>query len=59
MPPSHPDSIPGPTRCFRRMEAEGRILTRDGGKYNSREDVVLSPKHMSATDLLAGFPVRE
>ena len=46
--------FPG-TPLFRRMEAEGRILTRDWRKYNSREDVVYQPKKMSTAELLAGF----
>jgi radical SAM superfamily enzyme YgiQ (UPF0313 family) len=46
--------FPG-TPLFRKMEAEGRILTRDWRKYNSREDVVYQPKQMSAAELLAGF----
>jgi radical SAM superfamily enzyme YgiQ (UPF0313 family) len=46
--------FPG-TPLFRRMEAEGRILTRDWSKYNSRDDVVYQPKRMSAEELLAGF----
>jgi radical SAM superfamily enzyme YgiQ (UPF0313 family) len=46
--------FPG-TPLFRRMEAEGRILTRDWRKYNSRDDVVYQPKRMSAAELLAGF----
>jgi radical SAM superfamily enzyme YgiQ (UPF0313 family) len=46
--------FPG-TPLFRRMEAEGRIVTRDWRKYNSREDVVFQPKQMSAAELLAGF----
>jgi radical SAM superfamily enzyme YgiQ (UPF0313 family) len=46
--------FPG-TPLFRKMEAEGRILTRDWRKYNSREDVVYLPKRMSAAELLAGF----
>jgi len=46
--------FPG-TPLFRKMEAEGRIITRDWNKYNSREDVVYQPKLMSAADLLAGF----
>jgi radical SAM superfamily enzyme YgiQ (UPF0313 family) len=45
--------FPG-TPLFRRMEAEGRILTRDWCKYNSRNDVVYQPRHMSAAELLAG-----
>jgi radical SAM superfamily enzyme YgiQ (UPF0313 family) len=46
--------FPG-TPLFEKMEAEGRILTRDWGKYNSREDVVYQPRQMSTTELLAGF----
>jgi radical SAM superfamily enzyme YgiQ (UPF0313 family) len=46
--------FPG-TPLFRRMEAEGRILTRDWRKYNSRQDVVYEPKRMSVPELLAGF----
>lgn len=46
--------FPG-TPLFRKMEAEGRILTRDWRKYNSREDVVYQPKRMSVAELLAGF----
>ncbi|SPF53457.1 Fe-S oxidoreductase [Candidatus Sulfopaludibacter sp. SbA4] len=46
--------FPG-TPLFQRMEAEGRILTRDWRKYNSRDDVVYRPKRMSAAELLGGF----
>jgi radical SAM superfamily enzyme YgiQ (UPF0313 family) len=46
--------FPG-TPLFQRMEAEGRILTRDWRKYNSRDDVVYQPKRMSVAELLAGF----
>jgi len=46
--------FPG-TRLFHQMEAEGRILTRDWSRYNSRADVVFRPKQMSAEDLLHGF----
>jgi radical SAM superfamily enzyme YgiQ (UPF0313 family) len=46
--------FPG-TPLFRKMEAEGRILTWDWRKYNSREDVVYQPKQMSAAELLEGF----
>ncbi|MGB7761313.1 MAG: radical SAM protein [Bryobacteraceae bacterium] len=46
--------FPG-TPLFRRMEAEGRILTRDWRRYNSRDDVVYQPKRMSAAELLEGF----
>jgi len=46
--------FPG-TPLFRKMEVEGRILTRDWRKYNSREDVVYRPKQMSAAELLEGF----
>jgi hypothetical protein len=40
---------------FEKMELEGRILTRDWRKYNSREDVVYQPRRMSVAELLAGF----
>jgi len=46
--------FPG-TRLFQKMVDEGRILTRDWRKYNSREDVVYQPKQMSVAELLAGF----
>lgn len=46
--------FPG-TPLFQKMQAEGRILTRDWRKYNSRQDVVYQPKQMSADELLAGF----
>jgi radical SAM superfamily enzyme YgiQ (UPF0313 family) len=46
--------FPG-TPLFQRMEAEGRILTRDWRKYNSRDDVVYQPKQMSVAELVAGF----
>jgi radical SAM superfamily enzyme YgiQ (UPF0313 family) len=46
--------FPG-TPLFRRLEAEGRILTRDWRKYNSRDDVVYQPKRMSVAELLAGY----
>lgn len=46
--------FPG-TPLFEKMEAEGRILTRDWRKYNSRADVVFQPQQMSAEELLAGF----
>lgn len=46
--------FPG-TRLFDRLEAEGRILTRDWNRYNSRADVVFQPAQMSREDLLDGF----
>ena len=46
--------FPG-TRLHRRMETEGRILTLDWKKYNSRTDVVFKPRLMSPEALLAGF----
>jgi radical SAM superfamily enzyme YgiQ (UPF0313 family) len=46
--------FPG-TALFRKMEAEGRILTRDWRRSNSRDDVVFQPKQMSVAELLAGF----
>jgi radical SAM superfamily enzyme YgiQ (UPF0313 family) len=46
--------FPG-TRLYQRLEAEGRILSRDWRKYNSRADVVFRPAQMSCEELLAGF----
>jgi len=46
--------FPG-TRLYQRLEAEGRILTRDWSKYNGRTDVVFKPRHMSPGALLDGF----
>jgi len=46
--------FPG-TPLFRSMDAEGRLLTRDWRKYNSRDDVVYQPRQMSVAELLAGF----
>jgi len=43
------------TALFRKLFAEGRILTQDWRKYNSREDVVYQPKQMSTAELLTGF----
>jgi len=45
--------FPG-TRLYKRLDAEGRILTRDWSKYNGRADVVFQPRHMSPEALLAG-----
>jgi radical SAM superfamily enzyme YgiQ (UPF0313 family) len=47
-------SFPG-TRLHQRLEAEGRILTRDWSKYNGRADVVFRPRQMSPEELLAGY----
>ena len=43
------------TPLYQRLEAEGRILTRDWSKYNGREDVVFEPRHMSVETLLEGY----
>jgi radical SAM superfamily enzyme YgiQ (UPF0313 family) len=43
------------TRLYQRLEAEGRILTRDWSKYNGRKDVVFQPRRMSAEVLLEGY----
>jgi radical SAM superfamily enzyme YgiQ (UPF0313 family) len=48
--------IPFPgTRLYERLEADGRILTKDWSKYNGRADVVFQPLQMSPEALLAGF----
>jgi radical SAM superfamily enzyme YgiQ (UPF0313 family) len=46
--------FPG-TRLYERLEAEGRILTRDWSKYNGRSEVVFRPNLMSAETLLNGY----
>ena len=43
------------TSLYRRLDAEGRLLTRDWSKYNGREDVVFQPRHMSPQALLEGY----
>ncbi len=43
------------TELYRRLEAEGRILTRDWSKYNGRDTVVFQPRHMSLETLLEGY----
>ena len=48
--------IPFPiTPLFRRLDAEGRILTRDWSKYNGKKDVVFQPAMMSPRELLTGM----
>ena len=48
--------IPFPnTPLFQRLEAEGRILTRDWSKYNGEKDLVFQPAMMSPRDLLLGM----
>ena len=46
--------FPG-TRLYKRLDAEGRILTHDWSKYNGRTHVVFQPRHMSPEALLAGY----
>jgi len=46
--------FPG-TPLFRKLEAEGRISTRDWRQYNSRSHVVYQPRRMSRAELLDGF----
>jgi radical SAM superfamily enzyme YgiQ (UPF0313 family) len=43
------------TPLYQRLDAQGRILTRDWTKYNGRTDVVFQPKQMTVDQLLAGF----
>jgi radical SAM superfamily enzyme YgiQ (UPF0313 family) len=43
------------TPLYRRLEREGRILTRDWNKYNGRADVVFQPRRMSPNTLLEGY----
>jgi radical SAM superfamily enzyme YgiQ (UPF0313 family) len=46
--------FPG-TPLHKRLDTEGRILTRDWSKYNSRTHVVFKPRHMSPEALLDGY----
>jgi radical SAM superfamily enzyme YgiQ (UPF0313 family) len=46
--------FPG-TRLHRQLEAEDRILTRNWSRYNGRDDVVFTPRLMSAAELLSGY----
>ncbi len=43
------------TRLYQRLEAEGRILTRDWSQYNGRAAVVFQPRQMSPETLLEGY----
>ena len=43
------------TALYQRLEAEGRILSRDWRKYNGREHVVFQPTRMSPEALLEGY----
>jgi radical SAM superfamily enzyme YgiQ (UPF0313 family) len=45
--------MPG-TPVFRRLEAEGRILTRDWSRYDGKRHCVFRPKHMTPDELVAG-----
>ncbi|MDD5371062.1 MAG: radical SAM protein [Anaerolineaceae bacterium] len=46
--------FPG-TPLFAKLESQGRILSRDWDRYNSRTDVVFQPSQMSCEELLEGF----
>jgi radical SAM superfamily enzyme YgiQ (UPF0313 family) len=45
--------MPG-TATFRRMDADGRILTADWSKYDGKKHCVFKPARMSAAELEAG-----
>ncbi|MBX7138866.1 MAG: B12-binding domain-containing radical SAM protein [Oligoflexia bacterium] len=48
--------IPFPnTPIFKRLDSEGRILTRDWSKYDGKKNVVFQPAQMSAHELLMGM----
>jgi len=48
--------IPFPgTPLFKRLDSQGRILTRDWSKYNGKKDVVFQPAMMSPRELLMGM----
>ena len=47
--------VPFPnTALFKRLDAEGRILTRDWSKYDGKKHVVFEPARMSPEELLMG-----
>lgn len=47
--------VPYPnTPLFRRLQAEGRILTRDWSRYDGKKQVVFEPARMSPEQLLMG-----
>ncbi|MDR3289542.1 MAG: B12-binding domain-containing radical SAM protein [Peptococcaceae bacterium] len=43
------------TPVYEQLKAEGRLLTGDWSRYNSKTAVAFQPKHMSAAELLAGY----
>jgi radical SAM superfamily enzyme YgiQ (UPF0313 family) len=43
------------TPLFAKLEAQGRMLTRDWSRLNGRTDVVFHPQQMSPAELLEGF----
>lgn len=48
--------IPFPnTPLYNKLDADGRILTRDWSKYNGKKDVVYQPALMSPEELLMGM----
>ena len=48
--------IPFPnTPLFKRLDADGRILTYDWSRYNGKKDVVFQPALMSPHELLMGM----
>ncbi len=45
--------MPG-TPLFKRLDAEGRILTRDWSRYDGKKHCVFRPAHMTPAELVAG-----
>lgn len=43
------------TPIYEQFKAEGRLLTDDWSRYNSKTAVVFKPKNMSAEELFAGY----
>jgi len=43
------------TTLYEQLESEGRILTKDWGKYDAKLAVVFEPKNMTAEELLQGY----
>ena len=43
------------TPVYEKLKAEGRLLSRDWGNYNSKTAVAFTPKNMSAEELMSGY----
>ncbi len=46
--------FPG-TALYKKLEAQGRLISYDWDRYNSRADVVFKPRNMTCDELLEGY----